>query len=125
MRVVRLLAIAAIVAAAACGNSTNYGNPPPPPPPPPPGGHSTTITVSNDQFTPTPDTIPAGTVTFTWATPSNGHNVTWLTGPGTLPANSTPVAQTSGDYQATLQAGTYTYHCTRHAGMNGQIVVTP
>ncbi len=128
MRMVRLLAIAAIAVAAACGNSTSYGNPPPPPPPappPPPGGHSTTITVANNSFSPTPDTIPAGTVTFTWATPSNGHNVTWLTGPGTLPANSTPPDKTSGDYQATLQAGTYTYHCTRHAGMNGQIVVTP
>src|SRR5205807_10595371 len=73
MPMVRLLAIAAIAVAAACGNSTSYGSPPPPPPPPPPpspGGHSTTITVGNNStnsFSPTPDTVVAGTVTFHWA----------------------------------------------------------
>ena len=122
---VRLLAIATIAAAVGCsGNSTGYGsNPPPPPPPPPPGGHSTTITVSNYSFSPTPDTIPAGTITFSWAAGDVSHNVTWLTGPGTLPTSST--TQTSGSYQATLQAGKYTYHCTIHAaqGMAGTIVV--
>src|SRR5205823_1623491 len=46
------------------------------------GGHSTTITVGNDFFSPALDTVPAGQVTFTWATPSNGHNVTWDTGAG-------------------------------------------
>src|SRR2546422_9409047 len=72
MRIVRLLAIAAIAVAAACSNSPSYGNPPPPPPPgpppppppPPPGGHSTTIDVANNSFSPTPATIPAGTITF-------------------------------------------------------------
>lgn len=89
------------------------------------GGHSTTITVGNNFFSPTPDTVAAGSVTFSWSTPSNGHNVTWDTGPGTLPANSTTM--TSGTYLATLQAGTYTYHCTIHgtatSGMRGTIVV--
>ncbi|HYL22645.1 MAG TPA: plastocyanin/azurin family copper-binding protein [Gemmatimonadales bacterium] len=87
------------------------------------GGHSTTITVENDFFSPTPDTVPAGQVTFTWSTPSNGHNVTWDTGPGTLPTNSATMA--SGTYSPTLQAGTYTYHCSIHVaqGMRGTIVV--
>ena len=126
MRILRLLAVTCAAVAAACGNSsTGYGSSPPPPPPPPPaGGHVTTISVRNNSFSPTPDTIPAGTVTFTWAAPSNGHNVTWVSGPGTLPTNSTTMS--SGTYQATLQTGTYTYHCTIHAalGMNGTIVVT-
>jgi len=87
------------------------------------GGHTTSISVRNNSFSPTPDTVPVGQVTFTWETPSNGHNVTWLTGPAPLPASSTPTAKTSGTYQATLQHGTYTYHCTIHAGMNGTIVV--
>jgi len=100
-----------IAAVAACSNSTGSST----------GGHTTSLTVSNNSFNPTPDTVPAGQVTFTWVNASNSHNVTWLTGPGTLPANSSTM--TTGTYQPTLQAGTYTYHCTIHAGMNGTIVV--
>lgn len=122
---VRLLAVAAIAGAAACGNSTGYTNPPPaPPPPPPPGGHSTTITVGKggNNFSPTPDTVPHGTVTFQWDAASATHNVTWDTGPGTLPTNSGNQAA-GASYQATLGAGTYTYHCTIHgAAMSGTIV---
>jgi plastocyanin len=127
MRILRFLAVTCVAAAtAACSNSsTGYGSSPPPPPPPPPGGHSTNLSVRNNSFSPTPDTVAAGQVTFTWATPSNGHNVTWVSGPGTLPANS--ATQTSGMYQATLQAGDYAYHCTIHAalGMSGVIHVIP
>ncbi len=99
---------------AACSDSTSSGGG---------GGHTTSLTVANNHFNPTPDTVPAGQVTFTWATPSNGHNVTWLTAPGALPANSTPVDKASGTFVVTLSPGTYTYHCTRHSGMNGTIVV--
>ena len=121
-------AIAAIAAAAACSNSsTGYGgNPPPPPPPPspPPGGHSTTITVANYSFSPTPDTIPVGTITFHWATGAVTHNVTWLTGPAPLPAGSGNKAGGDPDFAPSLQAGTYTYHCTIHPTlMTGTIVV--
>jgi len=131
MRMVRLLAIAAIAVAAACGSSTNYGSPPPPPPPgppppppPPPGGHSTTIDVANNSFSPTPDTIPAGTITFHWAANAVTHNVTWQTGP-TSPTGSGNQAGGAADYSTTVQAGTYTYHCTIHAalGMSGTLVV--
>jgi plastocyanin len=96
---------------AACSDSTGGGG----------GGRSTNITVGNNFFSPTPDTVSAGQVMFTWANSSNGHNVTWLTGPGTLPANST--TKSSGTHQVALQLGTYTYHCTVHGGMNGTIVV--
>lgn len=130
MLISRWLLIAGIAVATACGsnNSTGYGgNPPPAPPPPPPpaSGHSTTITVSNNQFDPTPDTVPAGTVTFHWAANAITHNVTWLTGPGTLPTGSGDKAAGAADYLPTVQAGTYTYHCTHHSGMDGTLVVTP
>jgi len=129
MSLSRLLAIGAIALAAACGSSTGTNPPPPPPPPPappppPPGGHSTTIDVTNNQFSPTPDTIPAGTITFAFGS-ANGtvvHNVTWLTGPGALPAGSGDKSA-GQSFQTTLATGDYTYHCTHHAGMNGAIRV--
>jgi plastocyanin len=89
------------------------------------GGSSTTITVGNDFFTPTPNTVPPGTVTFTWATPSNGHTIVWDSGPGTLPANTQLI--TSGSRTVTLQTGVYEYHCSIHgapgSGMHGRIIV--
>ena len=126
----RALAVAALVIVAGCSGSTGYGGPPPPPPPGPPppppppgGGHSTTITVDNNFFAPTPDTVAAGTVTFTWAAGAVTHNVTWDSGP-TAPTGSGNRAAGSADYTPSLQLGTYTYHCGIHPGvMTGTIVV--
>jgi plastocyanin len=128
MSMSRWFAVAGIALAAACSsNSTGYGGnpPPPPPPPPPPGGHSTTITVANNSFSPRPDTIAAGNITFHWSANAVTHNVTWDTGPSS-PAGSGDKAGGDPDYVAPLVAGTYTYHCTHHPpGMVGTIVVTP
>jgi len=89
------------------------------------GGSATAITIGNDFFNPTPVTVPAGSVTFRWATPSHGHTLTWDSGPGTLPANTGTI--TSGTRTVTLQPGTYQYHCSIHGGpgtgMHGTIVV--
>lgn len=89
------------------------------------GGSTPTIAVANDFFSPTPDTVAAGEVTFTWATPSNGHTLAWDSGPGTLPADTQTI--TSGSRTVTLQAGVYEYHCSIHgsrgSGMHGTIIV--
>lgn len=115
--VLRLLALAALAGCSDYGSPAGGGGGG--------GGRSSTITVDNDFFSPTPDTVSAGQVTFSWATPSNGHNLTWDRGPGTLPA-STGVL-TSGTRVVTLQSGTYDYHCAIHGGpgtgMHGKIVV--
>ena len=110
MSLARMIVIGLAVTAVACSDSTGSGST---------GGRSTTITVGNNFFTPSPDTMAAGQVTFTWA--GSGHNVTWLTGPS-APTNSNTLSSPN-TYQATLVVGTYTYHCTVHAGMNGTIVV--
>ena len=104
------LVVLTIAVLAACSDSTGSS-----------GGRGNTITVSNNSFSPNPDTAAASVVvTFTWSNASNSHNVTWLTGP-TTPANSSTM--TSGNHVVTLSPGTYTYHCTLHSGMNGTIVV--
>jgi|SRR4029077_3295604 len=122
MWLTRVVGATGLVLLASCGSSTSSyggggggGG----------GGHTTTITVGNDLFSPTPDTVPAGQVTFSWSAGSVGHTVNWDSGPGTLPANE-PL-RSSGTYVATLQAGTYQYHCAIHGGpgtgMHGTIVV--
>jgi plastocyanin len=108
----RLAVVLGAVAVASCSSNPSG----------PSGGHTTALTVNNNFFDPTPDTVAAGQVTFTWTSGGVSHNVTWDTGPGTLPASSSTM--TSGTYQPTLVVGTYHYHCTIHgAGMSGTIVV--
>jgi plastocyanin len=73
-----------------------------------------------NQFDPaTVDIGAGGTVNFNW----NGvtHNVTWAS----PPAGVTNISdRSSGTASLTFnQAGTYDYHCTIHAGMNGTVVV--
>lgn len=113
MQLTRLVLLAAAVGALACSDDPSG----------PSGGHSTTISVRDNFFNPSPDTVPTGQVTFSWAG-AIGHNVTWDTGPSSPAASGT---MTTGTHQVTLQAGTYTYHCSLHGtagtGMHGTIVV--
>ena len=114
MRLSNIAAVAAMLVIAGCNSSTS----------PSTGGRSLDISVGNNFYSLTPDTIASGaTITWTWGASSNSHTVNWDSGPGTLPANS--ATMTSGTYTAMLSTpGTYHYHCLVHgAAMSGVIVV--
>lgn len=107
------------VAVAACGSSStapNGGGGT--------GGHSTTIAMSsttsggaygsggNYYFSPTPDTVPAGSVvTFTIGTVT--HNVVFDTGPSPLPTDI-PASTNTSIQRTFVTAGTYNFHCSIH-----------
>jgi plastocyanin len=80
-------------------------------------GMSATITVADDNFSPTPVTIlKGGSVTWNFST-NTGHTVTFDDGTGSG-------VQTGGSYSKTFAAaGTYNYQCSIHYGMYGQVVV--
>ena len=116
MRVSVLMTTAAVLAAACSSASGPLGGGG--------GGRTTSLTVGNDFFTPTPDTISAGqTATWTWNSGGRSHNVTFEDGQNTSPT------QGSGTHQRTFSnAGTFRYRCTIHSttfggGMSGTIVV--
>jgi plastocyanin len=81
-----------------------------------------TITVNSNFFAPAHDTIQAGgAVKWSWL--DGPHNVTQSTGPTTFqPSPDLSAGATYGPLVLTV-AGTYTYRCTIHSGMNGTIVV--
>jgi plastocyanin len=109
MRKVYWLAVAAFLAG--CGSDN--------PSQPNPGG--STVTITNNQFTPSTISVAAGT-TITWQWNSGGvdHNVTFADGP-------TSGTKSSGSYTRTFATpGTYPYVCTIHQGqgMTGSVTVT-
>ena len=80
------------------------------------------VTVGNNFFNPT-DTVvqAAGTVTWTWNPGGVTHTITFTSGPAPLPAET---VQSTGTKDITFNAvGTYSYHCTIHAGMSGTVTV--
>jgi plastocyanin len=77
------------------------------------------VTVANDSFTPGTLSIVSGsTVTWTWNSGGEAHNVTFDDGIHS-------VDQGSGTYQRTFaQAGSFPYHCTIHGpAMSGVVNV--
>ena len=73
-------------------------------------------------FSPSAVTIRVGgTVTWSNETGSVAHNVTFTSTPG-APANVANFA--SGNANRTFaSSGTFSYHCTNHQGMTGQVTV--
>lgn len=63
-----------------------------------------------------------GTVTWTNESNSTQHNITFITSGS--PSNAANFTASSGTVSRTFPtAGTYSYHCTNHAGMDGTVKV--
>jgi plastocyanin len=81
------------------------------------------VTASGAGSTFSPDTVKIavnGSVTWTFPGPET-HNVTF---DGTAPAGGNIPDRNSGSAARTFNsAGRFSYRCTRHAGMNGAVVV--
>ncbi len=126
MRYQAILAALAFAAAACSSSSPSYGTGP--------GtttgggvavGHTTSLSMYLSAFSPSPDTVAAGS-TVTWSN-NDGitHTVTSASGGDVFDAGNVAGGST---YQHTYNtAGTYTYYCKIHgtptSGMRGTIVV--
>lgn len=83
---------------------------------------SVTVGSGGNNFNPQNLTVANGTI-VTWTFVTGIHNLTWISGPpgstntiNPMPANST--------YQFTFTTnGTFTYQCTNHINMTGQVTV--
>ena len=106
------LAAVAMAAATACGgDSTGPGSEGPP-------VASNQVSIGNDFFNAPNIVVPAGTtVTWTWNSGAEEHNVT---------VSDASSGDKSGGATYSRQfatAGTFSYHCTLHAGMTGSVLV--
>ena len=82
------------------------------------GSTSSNITVRNNSFDPSATTVAVGTtVNWSWAQGATDHNVTFADG-------QKSATQSTGSYSRTFSsAGTFSYNCTVHPGMNGSVTV--
>jgi plastocyanin len=78
---------------------------------------TTTVTLKHISFVKETVRIHAGEkVRWVWKDPTVPHNVTF--------AKRHSKTQQTGTYTLTFaRAGTFTYHCTIHPGMDGKVVV--
>ena len=110
-----ILSAALMAGAAACGGSSAYSTGPSGTPP-----ANTVDATTSLTFTPATITVATGT-TVTFAFAGTTHNVTFAAVSG-APANigDTMNANVTRTFST---AGTYSYQCTIHSGMNGTIIV--
>ena len=112
MRYLRLIFTTAAVAALGCGGDDGPSDPNDG------GDDASTVTVSNNLFTPGQLTVPVGTtVNWEWNSGGTAHNVTFQ---DDVQSDN----MTTGTYSRTFStAGAYPYQCTLHPGMNGNVIV--
>jgi plastocyanin len=82
---------------------------------------TTSVDMKNIAFSPAAIKVASG-ATVTWTNQdATGHNVTF--DGGAVAASGTVAAGASKALVMPTAAGTYTYKCTFHSGMNGSVVV--
>jgi plastocyanin len=121
-----VLVLAAFVATGACGGSSSVSNSTGPTGGTTTGGGggsapvaTTSVTVSDDQFTPPNIQVsPGATVTWTWSANAGQHNVTFSDVASTTLSAGGFFTRTFGT------AGTFSYLCTLHPSvMTGSVLV--
>ena len=114
MRSLNFLALAGLITIAACGSDSTTAPSAPSTP-----VLSNAVSISDDRFTsPNIQVSAATTVTWTWASNASQHSVSFADGTtsGNRGANAT--------FTRTFpSAGTFSYNCTLHSGMNGTVTV--
>ena len=108
----RALALAAILAVTVgCSDDDDPSGP---------GPGSNTVTMGATTFSPTTLTVARNSV-VTWSNTSGVlHNVTFTTAGSPANIGDHSSGSTTRSFST---AGTFSYNCTNHAGMNGAIVV--
>lgn len=116
----RLLSFGLAVAIMGCGGGGGGDSTPTTPTPPTPPVATTSVTMQNLAFTPPAIVVSPG-ATVTWTNNDNtNHNVTFSS---TSIASTTEFASGSKAVVMPTAAGTYSYTCTLHGGMNGTVKV--
>jgi plastocyanin len=126
---VSVFLLTAMLACGGSGSSMSNGVTDPGPVVPPVNSSTTSLSVTNNKFTPAHDSVAVGaTLKWTWSSCTGdgyggstcaSHSVQFDDGG---PSSS---IQSSGSFSRTFaSAGTYTYHCAVHgAAMAGTIIV--
>jgi plastocyanin len=125
-----LLSVGLVVGLSACGSSGagsggNSGggvtNPTAPTTPSPSPQTATIAATTSLAFDPGSVTVaPGGTVTFAFG--AVGHTVVF-DAQANAPASITTISANTSIARTFAKAGTFTFHCTVHPGMNGTVVV--
>jgi len=116
MRLSVLVLLSLTVAALGCGSSSTSPSPSNP-------GNSTLVTVfiNNFVYSPNPVVVKVGQQ-VNW---KNNDNVTHTATRDGMFNNVISAMSAQGAPVTMSTAGTFTYHCTIHANMNGTIIVEP
>ena len=114
----RIETIGLVLVVSACGGGGDGGSNPATVEPPPPAPASATVTLTATQFVPATTTVRVGG-TVSWVNSSGVlHDVDFGT-----PAFHIDAFDSGTRSLAFPSAGTFSYHCNIHAGMEATLVV--